>query len=112
MYIFCLRNEKNVRTPKAFGAIQIAFHKWTEVSLIVQRTGTVFGLTLGFVTLSLMPPPRSKNSPPVAQPVQASILSLETPLLEALAREVAEALRQRNAANKITTESRSGLSIQ
>jgi hypothetical protein len=112
MYIFCLRNEKNVRTPKVFGAIQVAFHMWTEVSLSMQPTDTVFGLTLGFLTLSIMRPPRSKTSPPVAQPVQASILSLDTPLLEALAREVAEALRQKNAANKVTTENRCGLSIQ
>jgi len=107
MYIFGLRNENNCRSPRAFGAIQIAFHKWTEVSLIVQRTGTVFGLTLGFLTLSIIGPPRSKALPPVAQPVQ------DMQSLEPLVREKIEvALRQKNAANKTTATNSDGLSIQ
>lgn len=107
MYIFGLRNENNVRAPKAFGAIQLAFHKWTEISLLVQPTGTVFGLTLGFLTLSIMGPPSSKTSPPASQPVKE-----QTPLLEALVREL-EAARQKNAAkHEIRSQNPDSLSIQ
>ncbi len=111
MYIFCLRNEKNIRAPKAFGAIQITFHKWTEFSLSMQATDAMpVGLTLGFLTLSLMRPTSSKTSAPVTQPAQPSYLTPQ--LLEDLAKEVTEMLQKKKDANKISSQNRDSLSIQ